>query len=174
MARLVALALCLACAAPAVAQEDFRVLVFSKTAGFRHGSIGAGTALVQSLGAANNFGVDTTEDANQFNDANLAGYAVVIWLNTTGDVLNGAQQGAFERQDDGKYRVNPDLFRAATTDLSSLLLQLQGDGDYAGAAQLVKEKGVIGRQLQAELDRLSEKGIPVDIVFEQGVDVLGL
>jgi len=57
---------------------------------------------------------------------------------------------------------------------SSLLLQLQGDGDYEGAAKLVKEKGVIGEQLQAALDRLTEKGIPVDIVFEQGVDVLGL
>lgn len=84
------------------------------------------------------------------------------------------QQGAFERQDDGKYRVNPARFSQATRDLSSLLLQLQGDGNYAGAAQLVKEKGVIGGQLQAELDRLRDKGIPVDIVFEQGVDVLGL
>ena len=48
------------------------------------------------------------------------------------------------------------------------------DGDYEGAARLVREKGVIGEQLQAELDRLTAKGIPVDIVFEQGVDVLGL
>ncbi len=84
------------------------------------------------------------------------------------------EQGAFERQDDGKYRVNPDRFRDATKSLSSLLLQLQGDGDYAGAAKLVQEKGVIGDQLQAELDRLSEQQIPVDIVFDQGVDVLGL
>lgn len=85
-----------------------------------------------------------------------------------------SEQGAFERQDDGKYRVNPDRFRSATQNLSSLLLQLQGDGNYAGAARLVQEKGVIGQQLQAELDRLTDKRIPVDIVFEQGIDVLGL
>ncbi len=82
--------------------------------------------------------------------------------------------GAFERQDDGKYRVNVDRFRQATEDLSRLLLTLQGDGDYQGAAKLVTEKGVIGPQLQSELDRLSEQGIPVDVVFRQGVDVLGL
>jgi len=85
-----------------------------------------------------------------------------------------SEHGAFERRDDGKYRVNADRFRVATRDLSSLLLRLQGDGDYEGAARLVNEQGVIGEQLQAELDRLSEEGIPVDIVFEQGVDVLGL
>ncbi len=82
--------------------------------------------------------------------------------------------GAFQKQSDGKYRVNVDRFRKATADLSSLLLKLQGDGDYAGATELVTEKGVIGPELQAELDRLSEKGIPVDVVFRQGVDVLGL
>lgn len=82
--------------------------------------------------------------------------------------------GAFEKQDDGRYRVNVDRFRDATRNLSSLLLQLQGDGDYVGVTKLVKEKGVIGPQLQSELDRLSEKGIPVDVVFRQGVDVLGL
>lgn len=82
--------------------------------------------------------------------------------------------GAFERQEDGKYRVNVDRFRQATEDLSSLLLTLQGDGDYSGAAKLVAEKGVIGPGLQAELDLLSEKGIPVDVVFRQGIDVLGL
>ena len=82
--------------------------------------------------------------------------------------------GAFERQADGKYRVNIDKFRQATADLSTLLLTLQGDGDYEGALKLVKEKGVIGPDLQKELDRLSEKGIPVDVVFQQGIDVLGL
>ena len=82
--------------------------------------------------------------------------------------------GAFEKQSDGKYRVNVDRFRKATRDLSALLLQLQGDGDYRGATRLVKDKGVIGPQLQSELDRLSDKGIPVDVVFQQGVKVLGL
>ncbi|MEM7247780.1 MAG: ThuA domain-containing protein [Acidobacteriota bacterium] len=75
---------------------DFSVLVFSKTSGFRHGSIGAGTALIQELGMANGFSVDTTENADDFTTENLARYRVVIWLNTTGDVLDASQQDAFE------------------------------------------------------------------------------
>ena len=58
--------------------------------------------------------------------------------------------------------------------LSEKILTLQGNGDYEGVAQLVAEKGKIGTVLQSELDRLSEKNIPIDIVFEQGVEVLGL
>ena len=80
--------------------------------------------------------------------------------------------GAFERLPNGKYRVNVERFREATRDLSSVLLQLQGDGDYLGAASLVKTKGVIGPQLQSELDKLTEKGIPVDVIFRQGPEVL--
>ncbi|TWU56965.1 Peptidase family M49 [Rubripirellula tenax] len=82
--------------------------------------------------------------------------------------------GAFARQDDGKYRVNVDKFRQATQDLSSLLLELQGDGDYQAVSNLIETKGVIGEQLQAELDMLSKNGIPVDVVFRQGQEVLGL
>jgi len=85
-----------------------------------------------------------------------------------------AEQGAFERLDDGTYRVNIDKLEAASESLSQLILTLQGDGDYQGVAQLVSEQGVIKDQLQADLDRLSAAGIPVDIVFDQGVEVLGL
>ena len=84
------------------------------------------------------------------------------------------EKGAFERLEDGTYRVNFDNLQLAANDLSQLILKLQGDGDYDGVAALVKEKGVIGEQLQADLDRLSAKGIPVDVVFRQGVEVLGL
>jgi hypothetical protein len=84
------------------------------------------------------------------------------------------EMGAFERQDDGRYRVKVDRFRDATEALSSKLLRLQGDGDYAAVAQFVEQMGVIGPQLQDDLDLLQEKGIPVDVVFRQGVDVLGL
>ncbi|MFE3249847.1 ThuA domain-containing protein [Streptomyces sp. NPDC059209] len=73
-----------------------KVLVFSKTAGFRHSSIPAGIAAVQRLGAANGFTVTATENAGAFTAANLAQYQAVIWLSTTGDVLNAAQQTAFE------------------------------------------------------------------------------
>jgi len=55
-----------------------------------------------------------------------------------------------------------------------LLLTLQGDGDYSGASELTATKGVIGAQLQADLDRLTSAGIPVDITFRQGVAELGL
>ncbi|TYC21298.1 DUF1349 domain-containing protein [Micromonospora sp. MP36] len=81
----------------ATAEPDFRALVFSKTAGFRHSSIPNGIAAIQKLGQENNFAVDTTEDSTQFTDENLANYDVVIWLSTTGDVLNTDQQAAFER-----------------------------------------------------------------------------
>ena len=60
------------------------------------------------------------------------------------------------------------------TDLSRLLLTLQGDGDYEGATALTDESGVIGEQLQADLDRLTAASIPVDITFRQGIAELGL
>ncbi len=74
----------------------FDVLVFSKTAGFRHDSIDEALAAIQALGAANDFTVTHTEDSALFTQANLAQYEAVIFLNTTGDVLNAAQQTAFQ------------------------------------------------------------------------------
>jgi hypothetical protein len=64
--------------------------------------------------------------------------------------------------------------QAAMTSLSRLLLTLQANGDYAGATELTNTKGVIGEELEADLDRLTNAGIPVDIVFRQGREVLGL
>ena len=72
-----------------------RILVFSKTAGFRHGSIEPGIAALRELGAANRFAVDATEEAAQFTAANLSRYQAVVFLSTTGDVLNNEQQAAF-------------------------------------------------------------------------------
>ncbi|PJJ62421.1 ThuA domain-containing protein [Compostimonas suwonensis] len=88
-----------------VPASDFKALVFSKTAGFRHGSIPAGISAIQQLGEENNFEVDVTEDATAFTAENLKDYAVVIWLSTTGDVLNAEQQTAFEEyiQNGGGY-----------------------------------------------------------------------
>ncbi len=86
-----------------------------------------------------------------------------------------ADMEAFSRDaEKGTYRVDFEKMREAMTALSQRLLTLQGDGDYAGAARLVSELGIIGPQLQQDLDRLESAGIPVDIVFEQGLDVLGL
>ncbi len=72
------------------------------------------------------------------------------------------------------YRINYDKFKDVMRDLSEIILTIQGDGDYARCSKLVQERGKIKAQLQTQLDRLSTLGIPVDIVFEQGADVLGL
>ncbi|HEX7046506.1 MAG TPA: Zn-dependent hydrolase [Gammaproteobacteria bacterium] len=83
--------------------------------------------------------------------------------------------GAFTRDEEtGTYRVNAERMHQAIQDLSRLLLTLQGDGDYEGVDALVSEAGEIGPQLEADLERLAEADIPVDIVFKQGVEVLGL
>ncbi len=84
------------------------------------------------------------------------------------------EKGAFTRNADGTYSINFEKMQEAMNSLSQLILRIQGDGDYEAAKQLVKEKAVIGEQLQKDLDRLNKAGIPVDIVFEQGKDVLGL
>ena len=84
------------------------------------------------------------------------------------------EKGAFEKTSAGKYKVNYDKFRSAMNDLSNLILTLQGNGDKAGVEKLQAEKGIVNPGLQTDLDKLQEKGVPVDIVFEQGIDVLGL
>jgi hypothetical protein len=85
-----------------------------------------------------------------------------------------ADRGAFTRDANGHYRVDMAKMRAAVDELSGVLLKLQGDGDYAGVQKLTKELGVIRPQLQADLDRLSNRAIPVDVAFTQGKAVLGL
>jgi len=82
--------------------------------------------------------------------------------------------GAFERTSAGTYRVNFEKFEKAMNGLSNVILTLQGNGDKAAVEKAQKEKSVIGAELQSDLDRLSKKGIPVDIIFDQGVDVLGV
>jgi hypothetical protein len=83
--------------------------------------------------------------------------------------------GAFARDaETGRYSVDFDKMETAMTDLSRLLLTLQGDGDYEGAVELAESRGVIQPQLQGDLDRLTEANIPVDITFQQGVAELGI
>ncbi|MFF7605636.1 ThuA domain-containing protein [Streptomyces parvulus] len=81
----------------AAADPAYKILVFSKTAGFRHSSIDDGLAALRGLGTAHNFTVDATEDAGAFTSGNLGQYRAVVFLSTTGDVLDGAQQTAFEQ-----------------------------------------------------------------------------
>ncbi|MEU8532311.1 ThuA domain-containing protein [Streptomyces parvulus] len=81
----------------AAADPAYKILVFSKTAGFRHSSIDDGLAALRDLGTAHNFTVDATEDAGAFTSGNLGQYRAVVFLSTTGDVLDGTQQTAFEQ-----------------------------------------------------------------------------
>ncbi len=84
------------------------------------------------------------------------------------------EQGAFSRDEQGLYSVNMEKMTQAVDSLSELILTLQGNGDYAGVDQLVKEKGLIKEDLAKSLAKLEAANIPVDIVFEQGKQVLGL
>ncbi len=85
------------------------------------------------------------------------------------------ERDAFVRDaESGKYRVDFERMGEAIAGLSHDLLVLQGDGDYAGAVALTNSKGIVGSQLQADLDRLTQANIPVDITFNQGRAELGL
>lgn len=85
------------------------------------------------------------------------------------------EMGAFSYDEKtGTYRVNFDRMTEATDALSRKILMYQGDGDYDGVAAFVEQYGKVGEQLQQSLDRLSEQDIPVDVTFNQGLDVLGL
>ncbi len=79
------------------AQAKLNVLVFSKTAGFRHQSIEAGKKALTAMAQEKGFQVSFSEDAGLFNQKELSKYRTVVFLNTTGDILNPSQQEAFER-----------------------------------------------------------------------------
>ena len=74
-----------------------RVLVYSRTKGFRHSSIPDGVAAVKALSAKHGFDVESTEDPTVFRDQSLGRFAAVVFMMTTGDVLDSAQQAAFQR-----------------------------------------------------------------------------
>jgi hypothetical protein len=85
------------------------------------------------------------------------------------------EMGAFERDEaTGTYRVDFEKTLEAMNALSEKILTYQGNGDYDGVAGFMEEYGSIRPQLQSDLDRLAEAGIPVDIVYEQGLEVMGL
>lgn len=83
------------CATQSSPRDGFTVLVFSKTLMYRHASITNGIAAIQKLGMENGFFVEATEDAGEFTPANLARYKAVVFLSTSGDILNDEQQSAF-------------------------------------------------------------------------------
>ncbi|MEO0996290.1 MAG: Zn-dependent hydrolase [Pseudomonadota bacterium] len=130
-------------------------------------------------------------EAGELGDANLMDNYVTFLASVFRSVRFGASsahgkanmvrfnffrdRGAFTRDDEtGQYRVNFEAMQAAMNELSERILTLQGDGDYEAARRMTDEQGVVGEQLAADLARLQQAGIPVDIVFEQGPAVLGL
>jgi hypothetical protein len=84
------------------------------------------------------------------------------------------EKGAFTVDKKGRYSVNFDNMQDAVNSLSELIISIQGDGDYQRAAGLVEKYGIMGEDLTEALQKVEDKDIPVDIVFEQGVDALGL
>jgi len=88
------LSLCTLAAADAVAREPVRMLVFTRTAGFRHDSIPVAVDTLRTLGEGMDWAVEHAEDAGVFTSERLARYRVVVFANTTGDVLDAAQEAA--------------------------------------------------------------------------------
>ncbi|WP_211238340.1 ThuA domain-containing protein [Deinococcus pimensis] len=84
-------------APPAEQATPFDVLVYTRTTGFRHASIDAGVDAVRALGTANGFAVTRSENPADFTDDKLKRFKVVMFLNTTGDVLDTNGRGALER-----------------------------------------------------------------------------
>ncbi|OJJ21242.1 Zn-dependent hydrolase [marine bacterium AO1-C] len=84
------------------------------------------------------------------------------------------KMGAFTRGEDGTYKVDFEKFPEAVKGLTNKLLTLQGNGDYEATKKFLDEMGKVSEQLQKDLDRLKSAGIPKDIVFDQGLDALGL
>lgn len=78
-------------------EPETRILIFTKTAGFRHDSIPDGVEALRRIAESRGWAIDHTEDASAFTDESLAQYDAVVFLSTTGDVLDDAQQEAFER-----------------------------------------------------------------------------
>jgi len=83
-------------------------------------------------------------------------------------------KGAFERTPEGTYKVNYEKFESAMNELTNKILVLQGNGEKAAVEKVQKEMALIHADLGSDLSRLSKKGIPVDVIFEQGLSVLGL
>lgn len=85
------------------------------------------------------------------------------------------EKGAFSRNpENGTYHVDFEKMKQAVIDLANQNLELQGNGDYEMSVKLISEKGIIQEQLQQDLSRIGQAGIPRDIVFDQGLQVIGL
>ncbi len=84
------------------------------------------------------------------------------------------EKEAFSRSDDGIYTVNFEKMKAASNSLANEILVIQGDGNYEAAIAMIEKYGKITDELKADLAKINEKNIPVDIIFNQGPEQLGL
>jgi hypothetical protein len=145
----------------------------------RHGALEEGKAdilglyMLRQLNAEGQLGSESIDDnyvtflaslfrSVRFGAADAHGRANIVAFNFL------QRLGAFTREPDGKYRVDVARMRAASDSLSRRILVLQGDGDYAGVGALYAEFGKIDPTLQGDLERLKARGIPVDIIYDQG------
>ncbi|MBQ4355621.1 MAG: Zn-dependent hydrolase [Bacteroidales bacterium] len=104
----------------------------------------------------------------RFGAASSHGKANMMCFNTF------KQMGAFKRSSDGVYTINYENARIAIGAWAGFILATQGDGDFQGAVDYRSRYGVIGPELQQDLDRINAAGIPRDIRFNQGLKTLGL
>lgn len=104
----------------------------------------------------------------RFGAASAHGKANMIIFNTL------VSKGAVSRQKDGKYVVNVSEMKKVISNLAAELLTLQGDGNKEGVSNMLSTRAVISETLKSDLSGIEKAGIPVDLVFEQGTDVLGL
>jgi hypothetical protein len=85
------------------------------------------------------------------------------------------ERGAFVKNEEtGKYSVNFEKMKAAVAEMVNDIIVIQGDGNLEAAKKWVDTQSNIGEELQKDLDKIAEAGIPKDIVFKQGLEVLGL
>lgn len=85
------------------------------------------------------------------------------------------EKGAFTRDEKtGTYKVNFEIMKTAVTDLSKMIIEIQGNGDYDTAKKMIEERGAMSDMLKNDLQRITNANIPKDIVFEQGKHVIGL
>ena len=107
--------------------------------------------------------------AIRFGAASAHGRANLVQFN-----FFSRMNGFLRDERSGTYKVNCDAMREAISALSERILRLQGDGDYEMVVALMEEMGRIDPVLQGDLERLAAANSTVDIVFEQGVELLGL
>ena len=95
---------------------------------------------------------------------------------SAGSQLNFLMSAGAVRRDavSATYRIDPDRIGPAVDEMTARLLMLQGDGDYAGAVTWYESTGTVNEVVRSDVDRLAGHGVAIDVIYEQGLEVLGL